>query len=149
MTNRCPDAIAMVHGDIAACLTGTVRFFQTRDGVLVEAEISGLPKGHKTGIFALHIHEGGDCGGEGFSNTGGHYNPSDTPHPDHAGDLPPLLSCNGRAYLAVLTNRFRLPDVIGRTVVIHSGADDFHTQPSGNSGRKIACGVICAAGKRG
>ncbi len=55
----------------------------------------------------------------------------------HAGDLPPLLSNNGRAYCQVLTGRFRVSDVIGKTVVIHSGPDDFMTQPSGNAGEKI------------
>ena len=53
-----------------------------------------------------------------------------------------LLLCGGGAYLAVLTDRFSVADVLGRTVVIHSGADDFHTQPAGNAGTKIACGVI-------
>lgn len=65
------------------------------------------------------------------------------PHPFHAGDLPPLLSCKGRAYLAVITGRFCVKDVIGRSVVIHAGPDDLHTQPAGNAGAKIGCGVIC------
>jgi Cu-Zn family superoxide dismutase len=60
----------------------------------------------------------------------------------HAGDLPPLLACNGEAYLAVLTGRFRVKDVMGKTVVIHSRPDDFRSQPSGDAGEKIACGVI-------
>lgn len=60
----------------------------------------------------------------------------------HAGDLPPLLSCQGNAYLSVKTDRFSVNEIIGRTVVIHSNPDDFHTQPAGNAGKKIACGVI-------
>ena len=64
------------------------------------------------------------------------------PHPCHTGDLPPLLAWDGRAFLIVRTGRFRLADVIGRTVVIHAMPDDFATQPSGHSGEKIACGVI-------
>ena len=82
------------------------------------------------------------CGGADFSDTGGHYNPDAQEHPRHAGDLPPLLSVGGRAFLAVETGRFTPCEVIGRTVVIHGSADDFHTQPSGNAGKKIACGVI-------
>ena len=77
-----------------------------------------------------------------FSDTGGHYNPGGREHPRHAGDLPPLLSMAGRAFLAVETGRFTPCEVVGRTVVIHGSADDFHTQPAGNAGKKIACGVI-------
>lgn len=138
-----PEAVAcLAGGDMAPELRGMVRFYQRRDGVLVEAQVRGLPENNPTGFFAFHIHEGRDCGGDRFAGTKGHYNPANSLHPDHAGDLPPLLSCHGRACLRVLTDRFRLPDIIGRTVVIHSGSDDFHSQPAGNSGSKIACGVI-------
>lgn len=137
------DAVAQLRGGVEAPhIWGEVKFYQTRSGVLVIADVSGLPEGNGDGFFALHIHEGNSCGGAGFSDTGSHYNPAVAPHPRHAGDLPPLLSCGGRAYLAVRTNRFRVQEVIGRTVVIHSGADDFRTQPAGNSGVKIACGEI-------
>lgn len=63
-------------------------------------------------------------------------------HPEHAGDLPPLIRCRGNAYLSFRTDRFSVNEIIGRTVVIHSDPDDFHTQPAGNAGKKIACGVI-------
>lgn len=129
-------ALARISGDT---VRGTVRLLQRRDGVLITAEIAGLPQ---SGFFGFHIHEGKSCGGTKFSETGGHYNPQNTAHPEHAGDLPPLLSAGGKAYLSVLTNRFSLAQVMGRTVVIHSGPDDFTTQPAGNSGEKIACGVI-------
>ncbi len=136
------NAVACVRGGSdAPRLSGVVRFYQKNDGVLVEVRISGLPKS-STGFFAFHIHEGGSCGGEDFSDTMGHYNPHDMPHPNHSGDLPPLLSFSGNAYMTVMTNRFRVRDIIGKTVVIHSNPDDFYTQPSGNSGKKIACGVI-------
>lgn len=134
--------MACVRGE--GGLSGTVKFFPRRDGTLVVAEIFGLPEGTDEGFFAFHIHEGDSCCGEseGFPETGGHFNPRGAAHPGHAGDLPPLLSCNGYAYGAVFTDRFRVRDIIGRTAVIHEGADDFHTQPAGNSGTKIACGVI-------
>lgn len=109
--------------------------------MLVCARIRGLPD-TAGGFFGLHIHEGPDCGGRDFGNTAGHYDPAGRPHPAHAGDLPPLLGCGGKAQMCVLTDRFCLGDIIGRTVVIHSAPDDFHTQPAGNSGEKIACGVI-------
>ena len=76
--------------------------------------------------------------------TNSHYNPKNQPHPSHAGDLPPLLSCKGSAYMQVKTDRFRICDIIGRTVIIHSDIDDFRTQPSGDAGEKTACGVIRA-----
>jgi Cu-Zn family superoxide dismutase len=120
-------------------IRGRVRFSQQADGVLVTAQLIGLPR---NGFFAFHIHKGQSCSGAGFPNTFGHFNPTGAPHPDHAGDLPPLLSCDGSAYLSCLTNRFSLEDVLGRTVVVHSGTDDFRTQPSGNPGEKLACGII-------
>lgn len=140
----CPAAVACVKGgEDAPCLSGTVEFFQQCGSVLVVANIKGLPQDCGTGFFALHIHEGDTCAGKDFADTGSHYNPSDACHPNHAGDLPPLLLCNGGAHLAVKTDRFCVREIIGRTVVIHSGADDFTSQPAGNAGKKIACGVIC------
>lgn len=137
-----PKAIAKLRGGKGfPQLRGTVRFFQRSDGTMIEAEVEGLPQ-TQTGFFAFHIHAGGNCGGEDFSNSGSHFNPGGTAHPNHAGDLPPLLSDHGKAYLKVLTGRFRVEEVIGKTVIIHSDPDDFHTQPAGNPGMKIACGVI-------
>ena len=139
----CPQATARLTGSAAAPgLSGAVQFCQTDRGVLVTAHVSGLPWENGGGFFALHIHEGDSCVGEGCPGTLSHYNPTAAPHPGHAGDLPPLLSNGGEAYLSVLTDRFRLADVVGRTVVIHSGPDDFRSQPAGNAGSKIACGVI-------
>ena len=135
-------AIACVHGgDAYPGLHGTVRFSPRKNGTLVIAEICGLPA-TDTGFFAFHIHENGNCSGSGFPNTGSHYDPDNRDHPLHMGDLPPLLSSGGTAYLAVVTDRFHIKDIIGRSVVIHSDPDDFRTQPAGNAGNKIACGVI-------
>lgn len=137
-----PDAIACVRGrGEHQDLHGIVQFWQQEEGVLIEARVTGLPAS-QTGFFAFHIHEGKGCEGAGFEESGGHYNPGKTMHPEHAGDLPPLLSAGGKALLVVRTDRFRLRDVVGRTVIIHSGPDDFHSQPAGNPGSKIACGVI-------
>ncbi len=108
---------------------------------MVEVDIKGLPD-NNSGFFGLHIHEGKSCMGENFSSTRNHYNPSESEHPKHRGDLPPLMLCNGGAYMNVATDRISVKDIIGRTVVIHSMPDDFTSQPSGNAGNKIACGVI-------
>lgn len=137
------DAVAWITGgEEVPQLSGCVRFYQENGCVLIEAELSGLPKGSGTGFFGFHIHQGRECSRDGFSGTEGHYNPSGQGHPEHAGDLPPLLWCKGNAYLSVRTDRFSVNEIIGRTVVIHSNPDDFHTQPAGNAGKKIACGVI-------
>ena len=142
--NACSSAVAHLHsGSACATIHGDVQFQQKPNGVLVTAYVTGLPDDNPSGFFAFHIHEGNRCCGKDFADTGSHYTPDDQEHPNHAGDLPPLLSCDGTAYLSVLTDRFCLRDVIGRTVVIHSMPDDFTTQPSGNAGKKIACGVIC------
>ena len=132
-------------------IAGIVRIYQTNSGLIIRADISGLPRTDGTAhgrIFGFHIHEGTDCGsgmGNPFGDTMSHYNPDGAAHPDHAGDLPPLFGNNGTALSVFLTDRFSLPEIIGRTIVIHDHPDDFTTQPSGNSGTKIACGVILAA----
>lgn len=153
LCRRRADAFADVRGSAEyPALRGTVRFYQTAQGVIVLAEVCGLPEsGERCGnrIFAFHIHSGGACAGtaeEPFADALGHYNPEDCPHPEHAGDMPPLFSNGGSAAQAFLTDRFRVRDIIGRTVIIHAGPDDFHTQPSGNAGPMIACGVIRCAG---
>lgn len=129
-------------------INGIVSFKETRNGVLVTAKITGLPqsKNSCTGrFFGFHIHEGSSCSGNAsdeFANAKSHLNPTKCPHPFHVGDLPPLIENNGYAYMRVLTNKFNLKDIIGKVVIIHDMPDDFTTQPSGNSGTKIACGKI-------
>ena len=137
---RAPAAIAWVRGgDAAPNLSGLVKFYQTPySGVLVEAEIFNLPNKQEPGstdFYAMHIHQNGDCSDD-FTKTGDHYNPSGEPHPDHAGDLLPLLGNEGYAWLSFYDKRFSTDDIIGRSIVIHSHADDFTSQPSGNSGTK-------------
>lgn len=127
-------------------ISGTVLFFCRQGEIFLAADICGLPQNEQFGgygVFGFHIHEGSSCGGIDFSDTGSHLNLDDRPHPYHTGDLPPLFSCNGKAFMVVRTGRFRISDIIGHTLVIHSQPDDFTTQPAGNSGTKIACGVIC------
>ncbi len=144
-----PQAEASIAGS-ESCpgISGTVRFYQTGKGVIVLAEISGLPHSElpcHDRVFGFHIHEGTDCGGtmdDPFAGTMSHYDPHGCEHPYHAGDLPPLFGNNGSALSLFLTRRFSVDEVIGRTVIVHDMPDDFTTQPSGKSGTKIACGVI-------
>lgn len=127
---------------------GRLELYPAGHGTLVAAELWGLPR--ETGpcggrIFAFHIHSGGECAGNGedpFADALGHFDPAGCPHPRHAGDMPPLFGSRGHAFLAFLTDRFTVGEVVGRTVIVHAMPDDFTTQPSGAAGKKIACGVI-------
>lgn len=144
-----PQAAASITGsEQYPDISGTVRFYQTNKGVVVWAEISGLPHSAlpcQEQIFGFHIHQGTTCTGnmdDPFADTMSHYNPGSCEHPYHAGDMPPLFGNNGFALSLFLTDRFSINEVIGKTVIIHDHPDDFTTQPSGNSGTKIACGVV-------
>ncbi|WWR18230.1 superoxide dismutase family protein [Lachnospiraceae bacterium JLR.KK009] len=129
-------------------ISGMVRFYPVGAGILVNAEVYGLPVNPNPcgfDIFGFHIHEGHSCTGTGsdpYANAGAHFNPTLCPHPAHGGDLPPLFGNNGMAWMMYATDRFSIPEIIGKTVIIHSGPDDFSTQPAGNAGAKIACGTI-------
>lgn len=129
-------------------IDGIVYFKETKNGVLLTAKIDGLPQSPnncKGRFFGFHIHNGTSCTGNAedeFANSGSHYNPLNCPHPYHAGDLPPLIENNGYAYMSVLIDKFKIHNIIGRVIIIHDMPDDFTSQPSGNSGKKIACGKI-------
>lgn len=146
-----PTAIAIIQGsEIAPSLMGEVLFYQLDNGVYIKAYIMGIPKTNSKGepvkFHGFHIHENGNCSlgtaNEPFPSTGEHFNPNNNKHPFHAGDLPPILSSNGIGILSVFTDSFRVIDIIERSIIIHEGADDFSSQPSGMSGLKIGCGVI-------
>lgn len=129
-------------------IKGNARFTRIPEGTRVTVVIKGLPVSDKKcgrRIFAVHIHEGSTCKGnksDPFADAKGHYNPDGCQHPFHAGDLPPIFSSDGTAAASYIIKTFTPSEVIGKTIIIHSNEDDFHTQPSGNSGEKIACGVI-------
>lgn len=141
--NNIPSAIAWINGNEGYQeLKGLVKFFETPlGGIIVNAEIYGLPDKKSSNFFGMHIHEFGDCTIP-FNKTGNHYNPQNTMHPQHAGDMPPLLSNNGFAWTAFYDMRFTIEDIIHKSIVIHGMRDDFTSQPSGDSGMKIGCGVI-------
>lgn len=166
ISRNMPAAVAQIQGNADhPHLFGIVSFYNTPfGGVLVSAEVYGLPDKqadmmpvgdnvlknvpassgmHSSYFFGMHIHENGDCTLP-FDKTGSHYNPTNAQHPEHAGDMPPLLSSNGYAWMSFYTGRLRLEDIIGRSVVIHAMRDDFTSQPAGDSGEKIGCGVIHA-----
>jgi Cu-Zn family superoxide dismutase len=128
---------------------------QRRDGVVrLEARVRGLP----AGFHGFHIHAVGRCEAPTFTSAGGHFNPSGAPHGAHAGDLPSLLvTGDGSAVLATATDRFSIADLRdtdGSAVMVHSGPDNFANIPAryggpdqetldtGDSGSRIACGVV-------
>lgn len=130
-------------------INGIVYFTETKEGIKVTAKINGLPSSptHNCSgrFFGFHIHNGTSCTGnteDEFANAGTHYNPTNYSHPYHVGDLPPLIENNGYAYMSVLINKFKIKDILGKVIIIHEMPDDFTTQPSGNSGKRIACGKI-------
>ena len=135
-------------GEEYSDIHGYAWFFPSEDGMIVAAEVSGLPKGTApcgSPVFGYHIHSGGKCSGDStdpFSDTNGHLDTDSCPHPDHSGDMPPLFGNDGYAFSAFFTDRLEPWQIIGKTVVIHLSPDDYKTQPSGNSGKRIACGVI-------
>lgn len=144
-----PEAYAYVRGsEKYPELSGKIYFYPIWDGTLVVADVQNQPLKEKEcqyEILGFHIHEGSQCLPEGedpFGKTGPHFNPHGCEHPNHAGDFPPLFANRGKAFSIFYTDRFYPDEVVGRTVVIHKMADDFHTQPSGNSGEKIGCGEI-------
>lgn len=117
-------------------LRGKITFSEVYGGTMVCVSVEGLPENEGGNFYGFHIHE------ETESGVGSHYNPEGRKHPFHAGDFPVLLGNRGFAWCKFYTNRFYPEDVIGKCVVIHLLPDDYRSQPAGNAGDKIACGVI-------
>jgi superoxide dismutase, Cu-Zn family len=127
---------------------GEVTFEQVGDKVHVFANVKGLKPGKQHGF---HIHEAGDCSAPDGMSAKGHFNPGGKPHAapgsGHAGDLPQLAgdkAGHGKldAELAGFTVAPGPASIVGRGLIVHADPDDFKTQPTGNSGARIACGVI-------
>lgn len=145
-----PQATAFLAPTQGNSASGTLSFEQHGSHVMVVAVVGGLKPGQQHGF---HIHEKGDCSAPDGTSAGPHFNPTGKPHGQpgkgehHAGDMPALqANAQGVAQL-----RFHLEGVtlapgatslIGRGVIVHAGPDDYSTQPTGNSGARIACGVI-------
>jgi Cu-Zn family superoxide dismutase len=144
-----PSAIADLKPTTGNSAVGTVTFAQKGDVVVVHANVAGLAPGP----HGFHIHEKGDCSsGDGMS-AGGHFNPLGKPHSyptvadRHAGDMPMLAAdAAGNAVMTaeldVITIGSGAADIIGKAVIVHKDPDDFKTQPTGNAGARVACGVI-------
>lgn len=151
-----PGATAELKGVDGAPM-GTVTFTQTEAGVLIDADLSGVPEG----VHGFHIHETGACTPD-FAAAGGHFVGDGDAHgfraddDPHAGDMPNIhVPASGELHVEILNDRISLEeagllqdddgplfDGDGSALMIHSGADDYYTQPSGDAGDRIACAVI-------
>jgi Cu-Zn family superoxide dismutase len=153
-----PEAIAELY-DTSGTKVGMVELRSVGDGVQVLTRVKGFGTavtGGQRGEHGFHIHEAGDCSASDFTSAGGHFNPTRTDHglldPDgaHAGDLPNLwIEADGSADYSLTTDLISLKpseryvfDSDGSAFIIHAGPDDYHTDPSGDSGSRLACGVI-------
>ena len=150
MFTRNPSATAVLAPTKGNSVSGTVNFTQKGEVVLVEAKISGLPA---NGTHGFHIHEKGNCSAADASSAGGHFNPSGSKHGGqvgavrHGGDLGNLRAdANGFAQASIEVGGITLgtdpKSIIGRAVIVHAGPDDLKSQPAGNSGARVACGLI-------
>jgi Cu-Zn family superoxide dismutase len=142
-------AVAQVRGYLDTSIRGTVSFHETTDSLDISAAIAGLVPGS---LYAIHVHEVGDCStpdasGGHFMSTEMHGNPFDSAGTHHRGDLPNLVAdSSGMGHMDFSTSAMDLHTVgknaFLRSVVVHALPDDFTSQPAGNSGARIACGVI-------
>lgn len=142
------EAEASLKGGPGTEIVGRVTFKEVEGGVEIAAEIKGLTQG----LHGFHIHEKGDCSAPDFSSAGGHFNPTHESHggPDdserHAGDLGNIVADeNGVATYHRIDKRLKLngsESIIGKGVIVHAKKDDLVTQPTGDAGGRVACGVI-------
>ena len=141
-------AVAALLSRSGSTVEGTITFTRSANGVAVSASLKGLA----AGTHGFHVHEFGDCSAADATSAGGHFNPTADPHagPDaekrHVGDLGNIeAKADGTATLERDDAHLRLygkRSILGRAVVVHAKADDLKTQPTGDAGGRVACGVI-------
>ena len=145
-----PSAVAKLESTRGNATTGMVTFTQTGETVKVMGEVRGLKPNAEHGF---HVHEKGDCSSGDGMGTGGHFNPNAQAHgahghsSHHAGDLASLKAdASGVARFSYTSTTIAVgagaTDVLGRGLIVHRDADDYKTQPTGNSGPRVACAVI-------
>lgn len=145
-----PTARATLESKSGSTVTGSATFTQLASGsVHVHVHVENAPPG----THGLHVHEKGECSDPEGKSAGGHFNPTGMPHAGpmapmrHAGDLGNIeIGADGKGDLDITTNMLTVAagpnSVVGRSVIFHEKTDDFTTQPTGNAGGRLACGVI-------
>jgi Cu-Zn family superoxide dismutase len=151
MSSPGPSALVAMESRSGSSVTGSIRVSEVGGGLRLLGEVRGLKPG---GEHGFHIHEKGDCSAPDASSAGGHFNPAGAPHghagkgPHHAGDMPNLKAdANGVAKVdqtvpGVTLQAGTAQSAAGRSLVVHRDPDDYTSQPAGNSGPRVACGVI-------
>jgi Cu-Zn family superoxide dismutase len=144
-------AVALLSPVGSSGVSGTVTFTRVGGGLEVRAKLSGL----KEGAHGFHVHEFGDCSALDGSSAGGHFNPAGAPHAGpteahrHAGDMGNVTAGkDGTATIEYVDAQasFEGPtSILGRGVIVHANPDDLKTQPTGNAGGRVACGVVGVA----
>jgi superoxide dismutase, Cu-Zn family len=145
-----PELVVPIQARSGSNLEGTSRFSQRGDEVLLVVEVRNVPPGPK----AVHLHEFGDCSHPQAESAGGHWNPQDHPHgrlhhgEAHLGDIGNIdVAGDGTGRLEFATREWTIGtgadnDILGKSIVVHEGPDDFTTQPTGDAGGRIGCGVV-------
>lgn len=144
-------AVAELKATQGNGVSGTLMLSPMGDGIHINGSIKGLTPGSTHGF---HVHENGDCSAPDASSAGAHFNPTQQPHGDpagashHLGDIPNVTADGEGAaevdiHVSGLTLRTgQADDVVGKSIIVHEKADDYTSQPSGDSGNRIACGII-------
>ena len=143
-------ASAMISASNDSGVTGMAVFTQNGDEITLTAEIQGA----SPGLHAIHIHANGDCSAPDGTSAGGHWNPTGVAHGKwgegefHLGDIGNItVGEDGTGSITLTTDLWEIGtgsdvDVVGKGIIVHAGADDFTSQPSGAAGARIGCGVI-------
>jgi Cu-Zn family superoxide dismutase len=144
-------AICVLYPTQGNNVSGTITFTQTDKGVKVIADVQGLSQGK----HGFHIHEFGDCSSADGTSAGGHFNPDGKQHGApmsmmrHMGDMGNIeADASGKAHLEYVDAVIKLTgpnSIIGKSIIVHKGEDDLKSQPAGNAGPRVACGVIGTA----
>lgn len=145
------NAICMLYSTEGNSVSGTVTFEKIENGMKVLVDVHGLTPGK----HGFHIHEFGDCSSKDAASAGGHFNPAMVSHGGpmdqmrHEGDMGNIVADqSGNAKMEYTDPKMTFEgsnSIIGRSIIVHASEDDLKTQPTGNSGARIACGVIGVA----